>query len=316
MSQESAEPSPRPAVVLLRRLVGVLAIACFVWVLRPLVADLGELRDRVSPLHLAAAIAVCGVLYAGLYLFVVAPWRLLIGAFEAPPSLRDAWWCIGRSQWAKYLPSNTMHLVGRQILGRRLGLRQSTLATASVLEHASLAGAALALLLLFGRSADWAGALPVPLPLLALLVVGGLLLWPLGVELLARLGLPERVQRHLPRVGLATNASTLVRTIPAHALLFIGSAGIVTLLLQAGWHGTAAPDAFSTMLWVVPAGWLVGTLAPGAPGGLGVREAIFFIGLEPLLGAADASGLALAFRAVTVLGDAIVALSAWRLALR
>jgi len=51
--------------------------------------------------------------------------------------------------------------------------------------------------------------------------------------------------------------------------------------------------------------WIVGALTPGAPGGIGVREAILIEGLTPLWGAGEAVAGALAFRVVTVATDVI-----------
>jgi uncharacterized membrane protein YbhN (UPF0104 family) len=46
---------------------------------------------------------------------------------------------------------------------------------------------------------------------------------------------------------------------------------------------------------------------PGAPAGVGVRETVLVIGLGPALGEADALVVALAYRFVTVVVDALSA---------
>ena len=51
--------------------------------------------------------------------------------------------------------------------------------------------------------------------------------------------------------------------------------------------------------------WIAGTLTPGAPGGLGIREGVLTLGLGPVLGSGDAAALALALRFVTLLGDVL-----------
>jgi uncharacterized membrane protein YbhN (UPF0104 family) len=51
--------------------------------------------------------------------------------------------------------------------------------------------------------------------------------------------------------------------------------------------------------------WIAGYLVPGAPGGLGVREAMMVMVLSPVLGAGAAVGLSLTLRLTTTLGDAV-----------
>jgi uncharacterized membrane protein YbhN (UPF0104 family) len=51
--------------------------------------------------------------------------------------------------------------------------------------------------------------------------------------------------------------------------------------------------------------WTAGFLTPGAPAGLGVREAILVLGFTPLYGEAAAIGMAGALRIVSVIGDGL-----------
>ena len=49
--------------------------------------------------------------------------------------------------------------------------------------------------------------------------------------------------------------------------------------------------------------WIAGFVTPGAPGGLGVREAVLLSALIPVYGPAAAVGMAIVLRIVTTLGD-------------
>jgi uncharacterized membrane protein YbhN (UPF0104 family) len=53
--------------------------------------------------------------------------------------------------------------------------------------------------------------------------------------------------------------------------------------------------------------WVVGYVTPGAPGGLGLREAVLVLGLSPVVGDAEAMAVALAYRLVTIVADALLA---------
>jgi len=56
--------------------------------------------------------------------------------------------------------------------------------------------------------------------------------------------------------------------------------------------------------------WIAGYITPGAPAGLGVREAVLVSALTPLYGASVAVGLTVSLRVVTTMGDGLVFLIA------
>jgi len=77
-------------------------------------------------------------------------------------------------------------------------------------------------------------------------------------------------------------------------------------MLVAGVVGLAilpADTSFVAVGAIYLFGWLVGFVVPGAPGGIGVREAVFIILLAPLVGEANALTYSIAVRLVTIGGD-------------
>jgi uncharacterized membrane protein YbhN (UPF0104 family) len=86
----------------------------------------------------------------------------------------------------------------------------------------------------------------------------------------------------------------------ANGLLFIALAE--SLSDQAG--------DWSTLIGISAVGWLLGFVIPGAPGGLGVREAVFIAGLTATgVPASLSTAIALGHRLVTLSGDGLVALA-------
>ncbi len=88
-----------------------------------------------------------------------------------------------------------------------------------------------------------------------------------------------------------------------------GSSSATSLLglLRAGWDHDGSVDPRAVMT-AYAAAWLAGTLMPGAPAGMGVREMVLTLELEPALGPTQAAALALALRLVTTAGDLLTAL--------
>jgi uncharacterized membrane protein YbhN (UPF0104 family) len=83
------------------------------------------------------------------------------------------------------------------------------------------------------------------------------------------------------------------------AMLFVG-AGLTVL---AGGLFPAQSHDFALLTAAFTIAWAIGFVTPGAPAGLGVREALLLLMLTQPLGAADASLLILALRVATTLGD-------------
>ena len=79
--------------------------------------------------------------------------------------------------------------------------------------------------------------------------------------------------------------------------------GLCAALLARAFFGAAAP--FPRLAGVFAAAWVAGFVTPGAPAGLGVREAVLAGGLRPIYGPEVALALPLLFRMVTVTGDGV-----------
>jgi len=205
-------------------------------------------------------------------------WRNLLAALNVAVRLPWAIWAYAVSQLAKYVPGNVFQFAGRQALGLAAGLPGWPLAMSAVLEIALLAlcGASYGLLLL---------------PLLTPIVSGT------GAELA------------FAGAAIALTISIAWRKDAALAILyylaFLGVAGVLfaALLVIAGNEATVLRYGVPTVAAAYVVAWLAGLLTPGAPAGVGVREAALLL----LLGDAnDTSALLLAVllaRMVTVTGD-------------
>ena len=76
---------------------------------------------------------------------------------------------------------------------------------------------------------------------------------------------------------------------------------IVAGVAEAGAGAPGLPIAAAAVGFA--AAWVLGLITPGAPGGMGVREAILVVCFAPLVGDGEAFTIALALRLVSILGD-------------
>jgi hypothetical protein len=100
----------------------------------------------------------------------------------------------------------------------------------------------------------------------------------------------------------------------AFALYCIMYAGMgVGLILLASMMLSDAPLDPWLLVSACALAWVVGFVTPGAPGGLGVREALLVVMLAPLFTAASASILVIALRMATTLADLFCFVAGWLL---
>jgi uncharacterized membrane protein YbhN (UPF0104 family) len=290
---------------------GALSVAAMVWVTAGLVRGLHQLELSVSAGQAISALAGAGLLYAVLTFVLATAWWWLLGLYDSRPRLLAAYAIWARTQIAKYLPGNILHYAGRHVLGYRSGLSHAGLVAAGVLETVSTALAALlvAVVTVAPETLDGAG-----LPRLVWwvpVVLGLIAFWPLADRILRRLPATRGSMERSPPPSFRRLLVLLVPALALHLVFFCGTGLLFFAVLRLGWP--AEPVAAGRVVGLFALAWLAGTAMPGAPGGLGVREAIIVLLLGPSIGHANASAAALALRAVTLTGDLGSALAGWLL---
>lgn len=239
----------------------------------------------LAPASIAGAVWLCAaglaLVYAAADVLLALAWRALL---QVQGTAAGRAWSIqthGVSQLAKYLPGNVVHFVSRQLLGTSAGVPQAVLTRSSLYELAGLASAGLLLGLL-------------ALPLLA----GGRFAWftpAVGAAL---------VLGALAAVRMAAGALP-ARVLASHLLFLLTASLIFTVLLDLIAPDTEAALSPPTVWGAYAAAWLAGFVTPGAPAGLGVREAILVMLLDGHAAERDLLPAVVLSRAVSVTGDTI-----------
>lgn len=210
------------------------------------------------------------------------------------------------SQVGKYFPGNVGHFVGRLGL---LKLKKYSVANGGisiVLEILWMIGAAAALsvyalatgaLVSIGNMHGFTDWLPVAVLLLALIVPNVMILvfnhLPPGFR--GKLGFEGKIRRPPEATVLG-----------CYALYFLNFL-LNGLILLVGVHwlfGESGGDVLLVVsLYTVT--WLLGFILPGAPGGIGVREALFVLLFGGMYGQGVAAAMAVVLRVLSVIGDLV-----------
>lgn len=271
-------------------LLALLSCAYLAWLLWKSVTTPGAVAPQwpgvVQVLvALAASLAAMSAVALGWYVLL----RGLVGRLSFKRTVS----AFVLSQPAKYLPGNVLHFASRHVLLRGDGLDHGDLIAATVMESASLVTTGL-ILGSFSIGAwlahgAWAGTAP-----LVMLAAG--LLWSVALVWVLR--------RHRQRWRVVLWST--VAHLGCAASYFLCSALALEML---GGANLAALTS-SQVLAAVALSWVAGYVVVGAPGGIGVREAL----LLAFLGAGTANaallGAVLAQRLCMIAADLLLFVAA------
>lgn len=295
----------------LYRTIGVSAVfivtAFFVWyVVRSLNGQ--NLSAYATP-RAVLGIVLAAILWSlGVPLLALA-WRGMLVGVGVHKSWRELFAILGITQFAKYVPGNVAQYVGRVGMSLTRGIPARPLAVTLILETLLVIAAAAATCVTAGvlsriglatlQAHGW------QLLLVTVLVVAAII----GLFALRRFA-PAMLRRLAPRYA-PTLDGALLPTLSRMACAFVlyGTIYVAAgagLILLARFLLPDAPLDYWLLISVFALAWVVGFVTPGAPGGLGVREALMVLMLTPLYTAASASVLVIALRIATTLGDVFV----------
>lgn len=228
-----------------------------------------------------AALGLLSLIYGAANVFLARAWWWQLKFFEVRTDWLWALKAYGLSQLGKYVPGNIFHLAGRQALGMARGFPAQPLAKSAVWELGSIAVAGL----IFGLL-----VLPLVWPQVGVMAAITLFLMTLAA-----------LYQLLTRFVAVAVAVALVWQV-----IFLAVSGLVFIASLALAADMPVPLSLApTLCGAYVLAWLIGLVTPGAPAGIGIREAVLLLLLS---NAFDGGTLILALvlsRIVTVIGDLI-----------
>ena len=278
-------------------LQGVLALAVIVFVWRSAARHWDEFRSLEFAVQLRPGwIALAGAVVLLTYGLLVAAWRAVIGGWGERLAYRPAVRIWTVSNLGRYLPGKVWSVAGLAVLAQREGVAAWAAVGAAVAMQAIAVGSGVAV-----AAATVPGTLSAP---------GALVAAAVAAATIAALAMP----RVVALVGRITRRPDL-RPLPVRAVVLAGTVTTVSWLAYGvGFWCLARGTLGNTSLGMAPAigvfaaGYITGLLALFAPGGVGVREAVFIALLAPSVGSGGAIVLGVASRALLTLTEVAAAL--------
>lgn len=261
---------------------GTLAFTGIVYVTIKLYAYSGQI-DFSSFNHSTWLIAVFfAFLYGASNIMLALAWKNLLIYFGNPIHWRSAIRIYGQTQLAKYVPGNIMHLASRQTMGMASGIRAMPLAKSSAWELGLIALTAIFFAVLV-------------LPQFYSAVSQGIAVLGFMFTLIV-------VQLFIVQVF----GSLIAKAVVWYAL-FLLTAGLLfaVLLNLLTPESSLVHQPLLVICGAFVLAWLAGLITPGAPAGIGIREAILALLLKGLTSESELLLCIMLSRMITVTGDLI-----------
>ncbi len=283
---------------IVRTLGNLLMIAALLFIVRRLWIYRESLTETVNTMVISVII-ISIFLYGGVVVIQAFAYRILAGAVcgtDLP--VRTTVGLYTKSNLYKYLPGNVFHFVGRNQIAEECSVSHADIAFATVLEIviqcvcAVLSG----LILSFGFVTDYLQdkTMVVPIVIAAVCLAAAL-------AFVAKKKFHSRWEKVK---GLLTGKGrkAVLEVILLHFMIQLCN-GILFLILLQSMGGAVPAGMCASVVGVYCFAWLVGFVTPGAPGGLGIREAMLSLFLGALADPGLIAAAVLLNRIVTVFGD-------------
>lgn len=292
------------------RCLSLVLVAYFVWFAFR-ATDVSALRRVHFSARVTLGVFAAALLYAAIIPITAWAWRRLLETQGEHWLVSSLARFLGLSQLAKYIPGNVAQHATRATLAMRAGMGGRAFFV-SVGQETVIAVAASLLVgfgvLQFSESAAGLGQLS-PWGVRCLLFLSMALAF--GVLLMASRKLtPDHLSQHssrwlrlLGRMGGLPGPASVLAALMAYASNYLMIGAGLWLVARA----IAAPAAmdFSLLTAAFALSWALGFLAPGAPAGLGAREASMLLLLHGSASADTLLVFVLLARIVTMLGDGL-----------
>jgi hypothetical protein len=294
-------------------LVGYLLVGLsLVFLLRNLVVNLKDIPGFALTYQSVLALAISTILCASTVGILSWAWSLLIRGGNVYLTASQAYVIMAQSQIGRYLPGNIWHYAGRVALGRQYGVSTEATLLSTSMETVIIFGMGLTISatgLIFDEQFFRDVKVDFYTKNLAVLIA-------LSIALITVIGSAIAVVFAVARPIWTSTKSWIRERAPyihagrigvsglLYVSIFLIFGTVISLLLNLIWQVEVEISWFQ-FVWSFSIAWVAGFVTPGAPGGIGVREAILVTLYSPVLGEGLALGLSLMLRVLTSLGDLV-----------
>ncbi|TGK02609.1 hypothetical protein EHQ53_13545 [Leptospira langatensis] len=248
----------------------------------------------------ALIFSVCFFLYCINMIIAGLNWSLLLNEYGDFLSPFNAIRISLLTQFGKYLPGNVGHHLGRLYMAAKHGVPKFVSLQTIFYETLILTGTGFFVSFL-GFLLSKERSFSMRIEIIPILLLLGIILFPFFVPLVNRMRIPLLLKITGGNPLKAPKIYALVFVVFFDLLTFLISGLLLSLIINFAFHVPANDILFLT--YVFASSWIIGYLLPGAPAGLGVRDAALATGLGLQFDPGIALATTISFRIIATAGD-------------
>ena len=206
-------------------------------------------------------------------------------------------WLYCRTAIAKYIPGNVFHYISRQIHGSAFGWEQKMMGIASIIEVLFVVSAGVLISLLFYPFVELPkNFIVIPNILFALLVIS-----VIALPWIVIVGINKFIQLKQNEVSLNSIFHKELLLGYFNYIVFI----VFSAILFAALLFLSGLSFFDSMygIFIYGFAYVLSYITPGAPGGIGVREALLVLFLGGMMPSGESVSIVIVFRLLTICGE-------------
>lgn len=204
----------------------------------------------------------------------------------------------GKTHIAKYIPGNIFHYTGRHLLSKKLNLSDSFLIKTTFLEVFVVATIAASLSLFAFQ--EIVSYIELHIPFMDIYAWRILLISTILILFFFSIKYWSFIKEKFTNLKFLSFLKTYLLYFVFFILNFIVFYVILSIAVS---HLHFADQNILFLLGAYSLAWFLGFIVPGAPGGIGVREAVLFAILNPLISGDELLFALILFRLLTSVGD-------------
>ncbi|AQR97822.1 lysylphosphatidylglycerol synthase domain-containing protein [Clostridium saccharoperbutylacetonicum] len=287
----------------------LITITSFIFIVKMLLSvniEFNVIRNAKDNLLLLIILVFwCSV---GLYL-VAYGWSMLIKFIEPREIVNFNLASIYvKANIAKYLPGNVMNLIGRNVLAGKLGFKQISIATSTIMEIIIFGSTTMVLAFLFSitKLNYMVSIIKQYINYKVSIVVMIFLILFFTILLLYILKNKKKYVNKIKKYCTMEFLKLTIRLVFLYGIYFIYLGIMLVIILR---NVLCVSTNLNNMLQVIGffvLSYFIGYIVPGSPGGMGVREAVLILLLTSIVGENLAIAAALMHRIITITADLVL----------
>jgi glycosyltransferase 2 family protein len=293
---------------LLPAIGSILTVLSLVYLAIKLFGNFKSIPPFANGIEVFVVLIASSIVSSASFVLLAVGWSILLkgGGIQLP--LVESFGIMGKAQIGKYLPGNVFHYVQRASLGAAFGITPEVSALSMGVEALLFPVCALIIVftsLFFGqtnilRIEDLIGDRTISIAVAAGIVLAG------TAALIAN----KKTRRWLYERRGYVDGKRAAMCLFLYGIFFIVMGLNNYFLVHFIWQ-KELPLQWYEYTWGFTAAWLLGYIVPGAPGGIGIREAAVLAIYGPVMGDGMAASLAILWRLIATISDLMTFLAAF-----